>query len=249
MNLKPISHFISVHDLVNSMEFELSNTSSKGWPSMGEISYFSSHKYLIQKKKYTKRRLKKLIKEDLVDPKKRGVFYFEDRFNKFQLFDIDILLHIQNMADQYLFYGEDLEENLGKGVKDNRRTFHGKNFSIVYKGTIFFKDRMQVSRNKFFNITFNLVDDDEEEIHCQMYYSGENIYSDSLRQRVSFPLKKFLRFLRENKRILHMYRDPANSIDYRKPINNKNYIYETILQPPKNLYDLFLESNQIMHEI
>ena len=230
------------------MEFELTNITSKGRYNMGDILYFSSHKHLVKTKKYTKRRLKKLTKEDLIDHKKKGVFYFEDCFGIFQLFDMDILLHIQNMADQYIFYGDDLEQQLGKKVIGNRRTFHGNNFSKVYKDVIFFKDRIQVSRNKFFNLTFNLVDDNgEEEIYCQMYYSGENIHLESLRKKVSFQLDKFLHFLKENKEILHMYRDPANTIDYRKPVGQKNYIYELIAEPPKNLYDKFLGNNFVTH--
>ena len=230
------------------MEYELNNNTVKFPNYMGSLSYFSSHKQLQDKK--TKYILNQLVKNDLIDPKLKGVFLFKDIFEKFQLFDIDIMLHIQNMADQYIFCGEDLHQMFDKEGEKNTRTFHGKNFYTQFKDRIFFKDRIQITRNKFFNIIFTLMKhDDEDDLYCQMYYSGENINSKAITQRVTFLLKKFLKFLKKNKTTLHMYADPQNIIDYRKTADRQNYEYGFFLTPPKNLYQQFIENNYISKDV
>ena len=231
------------------MDYELENGTVKFPNYMGTLCYFSSHKQLLKTKK-VKFILNQLVKKNLVDPKHKGVFYFEDLYNKFQLFDIDIMMHIQNMADQYIFYGEDLIQMFDKNGTKNTRTFHGDKFYKLFKDTIFFKDRIHVTRNMFFNITFSLLKDgDEDDLYCQMYYNGENIDSKSIKQKITFRLDRFIQFLKKNKTTLHMYKDPKNIIDFRKSADKKNYHYGYFLTPPKNLYETFMKNNCIASDI
>ena len=209
---------------------------------MGNMSFYSKYKSLKGKQKDI---LKYLIKEGLFSTNTgKGVFVLTDDFEKFQVFDNDIMLHIQNMADQYIFYGEQLLE-----LFDN--SLCKENFCKIYKDITLFRDRVQITRDKFFNFVFRVMknEDNEPILYCQMYYSGDSIYSMAVKKRVTFRLDRFIKFLETNKTVLHMYKDPRNIIDYRKNADKKNYHFGTCDAPPDNLYHKFQNLNSISHDL
>ena len=220
--------------------YVLENTMFKFPNYMGNMAFYSSYKSLKGNRKEV---LKHLLKLGLFNTKaSKGVFVLTDDSEKFQIFDNDMILHIQNMADQYIFYGEQLLE-----LFDN--SLSKENFCQIYKDITLFRDRVQVTRDKFFNFVFRVMKiEDEPTLCCQIYYSGESIYSIAVKKKITFRLDRFIKFLDTTKTVLHMYKDPKNIIDYRKNADQKNYHFGTYYKPPNNLYHKFQNLHSISNE-
>ena len=193
-----------------------------------------------------------LAKTHLINTRQRGVFVFTDNFNDFQIFDSEIILHLQHMANQFVYYADDLlalyEEKLQE--KDE-----GKKFISQYTNVILFKNRLRVTRNKYFNMIYKLLEcekaDSREttiELYCQLFYSGPSLFSPSLTTRVTFPLSKFRDFLQNHTSTLHMYSNSNVALSGPRRIGKDTYKFQAWGDMPHNQYEVFHMENKLIEE-
>lgn len=248
------------------MDYVIANNAFNRTVDHGTMDYYSHYSLIKDLSPEHSQAIDVLLKTNVVSQRQRGVFLFTDSFDEFQIFDNDVILHIQCQTPKYIHYGEELLRLYAERCEENKKEF---SFATIYRNDVIFKDRIQVSRNKYFNIVYRLLEeeagsyDDVDRIkegrepeptkqirpYVQMYYSGANIFSDSLKTRVTYDLDSFIQFLIGHSKVLHMYNNQNIIISSRRPVTDDNYRFGTWNHAPMSLYDIFQEENSITTDV
>ena len=261
------------------MEYTVENKAFRETVLTGTMEYFSNWRLLKRMSNEHGEALDVLMKTNIINPRQRGVFVLTDGFGESQIFDTDIMMHIQCMAKQYHHYGAELLRCVGNNLLDDEKNNRQDGFSTIYRNKQVFKDTIQVAKHKWFNIVYKLVEGEQPDMEIiydsdscedimvpkekdennaqqskkilipqvELYYSGQPIFSPSLKAKVTYDLASFIDFLKFHTETLHMYSYAWNIMATRKPVTDGNYRFGTWNSCPDSLYDQFDEENEISY--